>query len=164
MAAAAATEDELKAGEYIASQLAKFHIQPAGDVVNGKKGYIETVPVMKQEFSAPPTLKAGSWTVDPWQEIAVTRAGSANMTGPLQVMKPGDKVEPGAIVYLHLGTGDPRAQMMSPLQAGAAGLIVADSEALRTRFQRAAGQLPGLPVRVGNAKSSFERAHHHLSK
>jgi hypothetical protein len=44
--------------------------------------------------------------------------------------------------------------MMSPLQSGAAGLIVADAEGIRTRFKRSAAQLPGLPVRVGNAKAS----------
>jgi Zn-dependent M28 family amino/carboxypeptidase len=33
-------------------------------------------------------------------------------------------------------------------------LIVADSETTRARFKRAAGQMPELPVRVGNAKAS----------
>jgi hypothetical protein len=148
------TKDEMKAGEYIASQFAKFHIAPSGDTVDGKKSYLETVPVMKQEFAAPPTLKAGDWTGTHGKEIAVTRAGAVSVSGPLQVLKSGDKVQPGAVVYLHLAAGDPRAQMMAPLQAGAVALIVADAEALRTRFQRAAAQVPGLPVRVGNAKTS----------
>lgn len=145
------TEDELKAGEYIASQFAKFHIQPAGDTVHGKMGYIETVPVTKQEFAAAPTLKVGSWTGTHGKEIAVLRAGSSNASGTLQVLRPGDKVQPGSFAYIHLTEGDPRAQMMAPLQAGAAGLIVADSEATRARFKRAASQLPGLPVRIGSA-------------
>src|SRR6185312_1156632 len=95
------TEDERRAGEYIASQFAKFHLAPAGDVVNGKKGYLETVPVTKQEFAAPPTLKVGEWTGTHGKEIAVLRAGSATMSGPLQVLKAGDKVQPGAVVYMH---------------------------------------------------------------
>ena len=54
------TPDELRAGKYIASQLAKFGIQPAGDPVNGgKKGFIETVPVGKRESAAAPPLFAG---------------------------------------------------------------------------------------------------------
>lgn len=147
------TEDEKRAGEYIASQFAKFHIAPAGDSVNGKKGYLENVPITKQEFAAPPTLKVGNWTGTHGKEIAVLRAGSATVSGPLQVLKPGDKVQTGAFVYMHASGSDARQQMMSVLQSGAAGLIVADSDATRSRFSRAAAQPPSLPVRIGSVSA-----------
>ena len=149
------TEDERKAGEYIASQFAKFGIQPAGDEVNGKKGFLQTVPVMKQEFASAPTLKVGDWTGTHGKEFAVLRAGAATMGGTLQVLKPGDKPTPGAVVYIHLdAAGNARQQMNAAMQSGVAALIVADSEQLRPRYQRMASAVPELPVRVGKAKPS----------
>jgi hypothetical protein len=74
------------------------------------------------------------------------------MSGPLQVLKPGDNIQQGAVVYIHPSGGKPRAEIMQVLQNGAAGLIVADSDATRARFTRAAAQPPSLPVRIGSVQ------------
>jgi hypothetical protein len=157
-----ATEDELKAGEYIATQFKKFGIAPAGDRDStGKAGYIETVALTKQEFAAPPVLSLGSkgdaafWEGTHGKEVAVLRIGSAKVSGLLQKLQPGDKVRPGAIVYIHLGEGksDPpvRMQINGPIADGAAGVIVADSEQIRKRFSATARQMPELPTKVGGS-------------
>src|SRR4051812_30599722 len=84
-----ATEDELRAGEYIAGQFKKFGIAPAGDKgANGKPGYIETVTLSKQEFVAPPVLYIGSkgdaayWEGTHGKEIAVLRTSGPKVSGP----------------------------------------------------------------------------------
>jgi hypothetical protein len=155
-----ATADELKAGEYIAAEFKKFGIAPAGDKdSSGKAGYIETVALTKQEFAAAPVLSLGSkgeaayWEGTHGKEIAVLRIGNAKVSGPLQKLQAGDRVKPGAIVYIHLGEGksDPpvRTQINKPLADGAAGVIVADSEQIRKRFSATAGQMPELPTKIG---------------
>ncbi|MCU1284948.1 MAG: hypothetical protein JWO13_1298 [Acidobacteriales bacterium] len=156
-----ATEDELKAGEYIASQFKKFGIAPAGEKdSSGKPGYIQTVTLSRQEFAAPPVVSVGTkgqpgyWEGTHGKELAVLRTSSPKLSGPLQKLQPGDKVKAGAIVYIHIteGKSDPplRAQMNRPIAEGALGVIIADSPQIRPRFTAAAAQMPQLPIKLGN--------------
>jgi aminopeptidase YwaD len=160
------TENELRAGEYIARQFKKFGVEPAGDNgANGKPGYLQTVPLTKQEFAAAPVLsvgnpgEAGFWSGTHGKEIAVLRAGGAKISGPLQKLRAGDAVKPGAIVYIHLGEGKSdlpvRQQMREPINQGAAAVIVADTEQIRKRFIGASKELPELPTKIGNGVPGF---------
>jgi aminopeptidase YwaD len=149
-----ATEDELKAAQYIAAQFQKYGIQPAGDAdAAGKKTFIQNVPLTRQKFTAPPTLSIGDAKFTHGKDMAIVRAVAATFTGPLQKWKPGDTVQKGAAVYLQLreGANDPpvRNQMNAPFQAGAAMVIIGDAAQIRQRYAAAAGQTPELPVRVG---------------
>mgnify|MGYP006164594615 CR=1 FL=1 len=51
------TQFELLAGQYIASQLRQFGVEPAGDAdASGKKTYIQTVNITRNSFAEPPKL------------------------------------------------------------------------------------------------------------
>ncbi len=51
------TQFELIAGQYIASQLQQFGVEPAGDAdASGKKTYIQTVNIARNNFAGAPKL------------------------------------------------------------------------------------------------------------
>jgi hypothetical protein len=155
------TENELKAGEYIASQFKKFGVSPAGDKTSdGKAGFIQTVHVTTRSYLSAPVLttEGGNWSGTHGKEIAIVRAGSTELSAPLQKLQPGDKVKAGAFVYIHLGQGKAdapvRSQINAPLREGAAGVIIADSEQIRRRFKAAGGEMPELPPSVEPGEST----------
>lgn len=144
------TQFELVAGTYIASQLRGFGIEPAGDRdSSGHPGYIQTVSMVKQSFASSPVLSMGAARWTHGKEVAVAWAIGL-WKAPLQKLKEGAAVAPGAAVFVHLapGKGSPpaRAQIGALLQKGATAILVADSPEVRKLFSVAASKLPLLPM------------------
>src|SRR5579862_2196580 len=125
-----ATHDELVAATYIAAQLRAYGIPPAGD----DGGYIQTVPLIKNTVTAPPTLEItpgnGSpgitWTYG--KDFLVSYLSAPDFSGPLQKIDSANpappKITPGAIVLV---TGSPdkvRGIAFSTSDSGATGAIV----------------------------------------
>ena len=69
-----ATRAETKTIDYIAQQFKDIGLQPAGDVVNGQRGWFQTVPLLKSEWTAAPqmtlSLAGRPVTLTQGQEIA----------------------------------------------------------------------------------------------
>jgi aminopeptidase YwaD len=150
-----ATRDEWIAATYIGSQFRQFGIEPAGDPsFDGKPGYVQTVPINQETLAGPPTFSAGSNTWIHGKEIAVLRMGAASTTGKLQKLTLGRTAQKGAVVYIHLNEDASaaalRTQINTPLQQGAAMVVIADTMQIRQRFEEAAGALPDMPISIGS--------------
>lgn len=157
MGRASASPYEGIAAEYLASQLRQYGVEPGAKNGDGSMGFIQEVPISEQAFAQAPVLTAGGASLTHGKEMAVAFAPSASFSGPLQKLKPGDTVQKGAVVYIHLteekDSPPVRAQMRQPLQAGAVAVIVADTAQIRPRFAASAKTLPELPAEIGPAKS-----------
>jgi len=152
-----ATRDEQIAGAYMASQLRQFGVEPAGDTdADGNKSYLQRVPLKQEQFAEAPTLTLGASTFTHGKEMAVIRARTASVSGPLQKLKPGDTPQRGAVAYIHLGEGANDGpvlnQIMAPLRGGAAAVVVADAAQIRQRFAAASKEMPELPLQAGGAQ------------
>ena len=53
---APATAGETKTVAYLSEQFAKAGLQPGGDIVNGQRSWTQSVPLLKSEFTAPPSV------------------------------------------------------------------------------------------------------------
>jgi Peptidase family M28 len=133
-----ATEDELVAATYIASELAQYGIQPAGD----GGGFLQHVPLIRRKFSSPAQLrfmaagKNGTAEEVTWKhelEMLLLHAGQADVSGPLEKIawggQPAGKVRQGAFVLLEVGNNDeaetPDADDARKLvKAGAAAVMI----------------------------------------
>jgi len=144
------TQFELIAGTYIASMLQEFGVEPAGDpAADGKPGYIQTVNLVQPSFAAPPVLSAGSAQFTHGKQIAVNVAAEGEWSGPLQKLKSGDAVQPGAVLLISAGE-DPsafRSQIGALLEKRPAAVLVADSPVLHTAYERIAARPVRLPQR-----------------
>src|SRR5712671_19867 len=144
------TQFELIAGTYIASMLQEFGVEPAGDpAADGKPGYIQTVNLVQPSFAAPPVLSAGSMQFTHGKQIAVNVAAQGEWSGPLQKLKSGDAVQPGAVLLISAGE-DPsafRSQIGALLEKRPAAVLVADSPVLHTAYERIAARPVRLPQR-----------------
>ena len=152
------THDELVAATYIAAELRAYGIAPAGD--NG--GYIQTVPLIKNTVTAPPTLEItpanGSPTIT-WtygKDFLVSYLSAADFSGPLQKIDSANpappKITPGAIVFV---TGSPekvRGIAFSTSDAGATGAIVLSNKSALD-FESRARTLPRITNKLdGDSK------------
>jgi hypothetical protein len=151
-----ATPYERIGAEYIASQLRQFGIDPAGDKdASGSPTYFQAVTLTRHEFTAPPTLSAGGRAYAHGNQIAAALLGAAQVSGPLQKLKSGDKANKGAVVLLDLteGAGSKPVfqQIRVPLQQGAVMVLVADSAQIRRRFAAAAKEPAELPMSIGGS-------------
>ncbi|HLX83699.1 MAG TPA: M28 family peptidase [Terriglobales bacterium] len=140
-----ATHDELVAATYIAAQLRAYGIPPAGD----DGGYIQTVPLIKNTVTAPPTLEitpgngspATIWTYG--KDFLISPLSAPDFSGPLQKIDSANpaKITPGAIVFV---TGNPnkvRSIAFSTSDTGATGAIILSNKSALD-FQSRARTLP----------------------
>ena len=144
------TQFELVAGTYIASQLREFGIEPAGDRdSSGHPGYIQTVSMVKQSLASTLVLTIGAARWTHGKEVVVASTNGL-WKAPLQKLKEGTAVAPGAAVFVHLAPGKEspaaRAQIGALLQKGATAILVADSPEVRKMFNVSASKLPQLPM------------------
>ena len=144
-----ATPDELVAAVYIASRLQEFGIEPAGDLkAQGLDRYIQRVPVETPEFASPPVLSVGAERWTHGNEIAVIRVGGPEVAGPLQSLKQDrpEKIIEGAFALISVDAKKPlRAQLYGPIQQGAAGVLVAFSDATVQLYEGMKRRTPGIP-------------------
>jgi aminopeptidase YwaD len=152
------TRDEWIAAAYIGSQFRQFGIEPAGDPgFDGKPGYVQTVPITQETLISPPRFSAGSNTWTHGREIMVLRMAAASVSGKLQKLFPGGKVQNGAAVFIHfnedVNTVTMRERINTPIREGAAMLVIADTPQraqLLQRFQTVGNLLPELPIHIGS--------------
>jgi Zn-dependent M28 family amino/carboxypeptidase len=75
-----ATRAETKTINYIADQMKAIGLKPAGDTVNGQRGWFQNVPLLKSEFAASPqfTLNLGNG-----QSMPLTQGEQIALKAPL---------------------------------------------------------------------------------
>jgi aminopeptidase YwaD len=134
------TRDEWIAATYIGSQLRQLGAEPAGD--NGT--FIQTITIPVQEVVGAPVLSAGSSQWKHGEHIGVASFGAPKISGPLQKLAAGGAVQKGAIVLVtprqDKDAPPIREQIMGPLRAGAAAVIVGAATQLQQRFDAAVKQ------------------------
>ena len=150
------TQYERIAGEYIASQLRQYGVEPAGEAdAAGNRTFFQSISLTKHEFAAPPVLSAGGLKYAHGNQVAAALLSSAQVSGPLQKLKSGDMATKGSVVLLDLteNAGSPPvyAQIRMPLQQGAAMVLVADSAQIRRRFAASVKEPAELPMTVGDS-------------
>lgn len=156
------TQFELLAGQYIASQLQQFGIEPAGEVgASGKKTYIQTVNITRNAFAEPPKLSYpanGATTIlEHGKEIIVFRMASAQLGGELQKINLDEKPKAGAIVFVKLREGEDAQNLNQKLQAilsaGAAAIMVEETPQWRAQWSTLAARrisFTSIPGVLGN--------------
>lgn len=158
-----ATEYELIAAHYIASQFRQFGLAPAGDRdANQQKTFLQTIPLTKQAFAEVPALRfqANGQSIE-WRhgrEMACSRLASAEISGPFQKLEIGGTPQPGAFVLLNYAE-EANAQeigrnVFAMLQQGAAAVMIATPAEWQPRWERFAAGMPELPTSFGAASGS----------
>ena len=112
------TQFELLAGQYIASQLRQYGVEPAGDAgETGQRSFIQTVTLTRQAFAEPPALSfnAAGGGAKRWvhgQEMLATRITAARLSGALQKLRAGERPAAGALVLMTQGEGGGDARQL----------------------------------------------------
>jgi Zn-dependent M28 family amino/carboxypeptidase len=106
MGRAAGTEYNLKATAYVAAEVRRMGLQPAGD----SGGYFQNVPLVKREFDARSSLAVDGATLQPWVDYVAR--------DPRRATKPFD----GAQVVFAGTLGD--SAMLTPDQAAGKFLVI----------------------------------------
>ncbi|MFN2481061.1 MAG: M28 family peptidase, partial [Pyrinomonadaceae bacterium] len=147
------TQFERLAGEYVASQLRQFGVEPAGDSdASGKKSFVQTVDLTRPAFADAPALafnaSGGGVKWRHGQEILVARAAAARVAGALQRLGAGQSPKAGAFVLLPSEeAGDARAmtaRARALWQQGAAAVLLAETPAWRQRWKASGERMPQL--------------------
>lgn len=148
-----ATQFELIAAEYIASQLAQFGIEPAGDRdASGKPSFIQHVIVDKQVFAAAPTLsyttenRATEFTHG--KEILMPYISVPQISGALQKLTGGMNPASGAVVLAQInaaGGQEFQQQAGALLRQGAKAVLVEETPHLRQLWASRGAAPPTLP-------------------
>lgn len=145
---------ELLAGQYVASQLRQFGVEPAGDAdAAGRKTYIQTDDLTRESFASAPalTFSAGG-TTERWthgQEFLLMRASAPRVSGALQKMSGEGDAKPGAVVLLNAEGLEGRALFAKAqrLVARSAAVLIAETPALRQRWAPTAAR----PLQLSSA-------------
>ncbi|MDQ1589804.1 MAG: hypothetical protein QOG71_431 [Pyrinomonadaceae bacterium] len=161
------TQFELLAGQYIASQLRQYGVEPAGDAVasgaTGQKSFIQTVALTRQAFAEAPalTFNAAGGAERRWvhgKEMLVGRIAAAQLKGTLQKLRVGERPAAGAFVLLEQGEGSDTRQLYTQAaalgQQGAAAVFVAENASLRRNWATMGTRLPELPLMAGSGAGS----------
>ena len=159
------TPQEHQAAEYVAGELRRYGVAPAGD--NG--GYLQHVALEYRSLASPPVLsfdqpgspepdsvtpdesgdQAVHWTHG--HEIAVTWLGDIPISGPLQKLNYDAKAEVKAGAVVLLTPSDEVSawrQAYEISQRGAALVLVPESPSLEDAWSDARRRLPTLPPRI----------------
>lgn len=140
------TKDELRAAEYISSQLKKFGVEPAGDSVNGKKSYVQTVNIVRNSFEGAPTLSysanGAAVSLEHGKDLLVARMSAAEITGGLQKISLDDTPRNGAIVLIRANDNAPNInqKIQKILSSGASAVVIEENPQLRAQWQNFAAR------------------------
>ncbi len=143
------TQFEWIAGQYFASMMQQFGVEPAGDADSaGSKTYIQTINISKNIFSEPPkmnfTSKAAATAFEHGKEMLVFRIGSAKLSGEFQKIAYDEKPKSGAVVFVKLRESDDSAQLLDRLGSlvgsGAAAIIVVEMPQWRAQWSNTAAR------------------------
>lgn len=146
------TPQEHQAAEYVASELRRYGVAPAGD----DGGYLQHVALEYRSLASPPVLsfESGGQTLS-WKngnEIAVSWLGNLLVSAPLQKLDPTDPkavVKEGAAVLL-TSTNDATAwqQAYGISQRGAALVLIPETQSLAGAWTDAQHHTPKLTPRI----------------
>lgn len=137
------TQFEWLAGQYIASQLRQFGVEPAGEAnAAGEKTYIQTVNIIRNSFDEAPRLgyqsSSQTVTLEHGKEMIVLRMNAGEIKGTLQKINLGEKPKAGTIAFIKLRETDDAQNAMRVLQSyatsGAAAVIVEETAQMRTQW------------------------------
>jgi len=143
------TQFELLAGQYIASQLQQFGIEPAGQTdASGKKTYIQAVNIIRNSFAEIPKLsytsKGTARTLEPGKEMLVLRMASEQAAGPLQKITLDDTPRAGAVAFIKLRAGEDvekvNQKLQSLLTSGAAAVVIEETSRWRAQWDNMAAR------------------------
>jgi hypothetical protein len=154
------------AAEYIGSQFRQFGLDPAGDTDSaGNKSFVQRVPLESAKFVEPPSLTVSSGSnTQKWQygrDFLVSFLRTTKASGELQVAETGSSFTKGAVVAVKLDEGANQQKRQEVARkaygAGAAALVLIETEANRKTREGGEAKLPALSPRVGGANpdSSF---------
>ncbi|NNE99668.1 MAG: hypothetical protein HKN25_11670, partial [Pyrinomonadaceae bacterium] len=134
---------ERLAGEYLASQMQQFGIEPAGDKdASGKMSYIQTVNIATNSFVEAPKITSSNLSFTHGKEMLVLRMTSEKISGRLQKMKVGGTPRDGAIVFVKAANAEEAAALGRSLGSlfgsGAAAVIIEETARWRSRWESAA--------------------------
>jgi hypothetical protein len=137
------SDEERIAGEYFASLMRQFGIEPAGD----DGSYIQGVEIRRQAFAEPPTLtysSAGAETVlTHGKEILVFRMNSGSANGPLKKIGSGDEPVPGSVSLIRYDASNDEAfarRFGGLFDSGAAAVLVEETPQFRAGWERFASR------------------------
>jgi hypothetical protein len=134
---------ELLAGQYLASQMRQFGIEPAGDPDKaGDKTFIQTIDISRSTFSEAPKLSysadGSTVSLEHGQQIVVFRMLSEKINGGLQKLKAGEKPEEGKVALLR--NEGSITDLGSLLDSGAAAVLVEENPEIRAGWKRLASR------------------------
>ena len=135
------TQFELLAGQYLASQMQQFGIEPAGDKdSSGKFTFIQTVNMSRNSFAEPPKMSSFSRGKNVsfvhGKEMIVLRLSAEKIKGELQKVSSGDDIKKGSVAFV---AGKNAAQKLGDLLGkGAAAVIVEETPRWRGGWERSA--------------------------
>ena len=160
------TNYERIAAEYIGSQFRQFGLEPAGDTDSaGNKSFVQRVSLESAKFIEPPSLTITSGgSTQKWQygrDFLVSFLRTTKASGELQIAEAGSSFTKGAVVAVKLDGSVTQQQRQDIARkafgAGAAALVVVETEDNRKTREAGNAKLPALSPRVGgvSADSSF---------
>lgn len=135
------------AGQYIASQLQEFGVEPAGETnAAGEKTYLQTVNIKRNTFAEAPKLtyiaNGSTVTLENGREMLIMRMTAPAISGRLQKLNADDKPEAGAIVFVKLPESDDGQNRIQKLQAflagGAKAVIIEETPQYRAQWENTA--------------------------
>lgn len=105
------TRDEWIAAAYVAAQFRRWGLEPMGDPVGGKDGYVQAAEILREQMSAPAVLTAGAARFTHGEEMLTTTLTGTKVSGPLVKLAPGaTSVPAGSVVLMPAVTaGQPAA-------------------------------------------------------
>jgi hypothetical protein len=137
------TEFELLAGQYMASQMRQFGIEPAGDTDKaGNKTFIQTVNISRNSFAESPKLNysANGSTVilEHGKQMIIFRMQTEKAGGGLQKVKAGEKPQAGKVALLR--EDGSQLNFGSLLDSGAAAVLIEENPQIRAGWNRFASR------------------------
>ncbi len=157
------TQFEWITGQYFASQMRQFGIEPAGEKdPSGNTSYIQTVNIVRNSFAEAPKLtysNSGSTvSLEHGKKMVVFRMNTGKISGKLQKLSIGQKPESGTIVFAEMKDGDDEAKF-SDLVSGlftsdASAVLIKATEETKRNWNRFGSRNPSFSTTSGNADSS----------
>ncbi len=132
---------ELLAGEYLASQMKQFGIEPAGDKDSeGNPTYIQTINISRNSFIETPKLSYSDVSLEHGNEMLVLRMATEKISGKLQIISPGETPQKGAVVFVQAKSDDEAKALSesfgSLAGSGAAAIIIEETSRWRSGWER----------------------------
>ena len=140
---------ELLAGQYLASQMQQYGIEPAGDKdSSGKKSYIQTVDISRYTFAEAPSLtyvsNGNAAKLTHGKEMIVVRTDSEKASGKLQKIYAGENAKSGSVAFVRLRKGEDPVNLAQSIGnlfgSGASAIVMVENARWRSRWARSASR------------------------